>query len=68
MVQRFPELQWIDQGLTVAILFIQLIQTPAGEQEAGNPFAIVPKAYSTQLTTSAQKKRPSKNVRGLKAT
>ncbi len=67
MVQRFPKLQRIDQGLAVSILFIQLIQTPAGKQEAGNRFAIVPKADPTQLTTPAQKKRSSKNVRGLKA-
>ncbi|CAB1065846.1 hypothetical protein D1BOALGB6SA_10645 [Olavius sp. associated proteobacterium Delta 1] len=67
MVQRFPELQRIDQGLAVSILFIKLIQAPAGEQERGNPFTIVPKADSVQLTTSAQKKRSSKNIRGLNA-
>ena len=67
MVQRFPKLQRIDQGLAVSILLIQLIESPAGEQEAGNRFAVVPEADSAQLTTCAQKKRSSKNVRGLKA-
>jgi len=67
VVQRFPKLQRIDQGLAVSILFVQLIQVPAGEQERGNRFAIVPEADSAQLTTSAQKKRSSKNIGGLKA-
>ena len=67
MVQRFPKLQRIDQGLPVSILFIQLIQAPAGEQERGNTSTIVPEADPAQLTTSAQKERSSKNIRGLKA-
>jgi hypothetical protein len=67
MVQRFPKLQRIDQGLAVSILFVQFIQTPAGEQERGNPFAIAPEADLAQFTTCAQKKRTSKNIRGLKA-
>ena len=67
MVQRFSELQRIDQGPAVSILFVQSIQATAGEQEAGNSFAIVPEADPAQLTTPAQKKRSSKNVRGLKA-
>jgi hypothetical protein len=54
-------------------LFVQFIQAPADEQEAGNRLAlpvtlcVIPKADPAQLTTSAQKKRSSKNVRGLKA-
>jgi hypothetical protein len=67
MVQRFPELQRVDQGLAVSILFIQLIQAPPGEQERGNPFTIAPEADPAQLTTPAQKKCPSKNIRGLKS-
>jgi len=66
MVQRFPELQRVDQGLAVSILFIQLIQAPAGEQERGNPSAISPEADPAQLTTPTQKERSSKNVSGLK--
>ena len=67
MVQRYPELQRVDQSLAVSILFVQLIQTPAGEQERGNPSAISPEPDPAQLTTPAQKKRSSKNIRGLKA-
>jgi len=67
VVQRFSELQWIDQGLAISILFVQFIQAPAGEQEAGNSFAVVPEADPAQFTTPAQKKRSSKNVCGLKA-
>ena len=67
MVQRFPELQRVDQGLAVSILFVNLIQTPAGEQERGNPLTISPEADPAQLTTPAQKIRSSKNIRGLKA-
>jgi len=67
MVQRFPELQRVDQCLAVSVLFVQLIQTPAGEQERGNPFAITPEPDPAQFTTPAQKIRPSKNVCGLKA-
>jgi hypothetical protein len=67
VVQRFPKLQRVDQGLTVSILFVQAIQAPAGELEAGNSSAVVPEADPAQLTTPAQKKRSSKNVRGLKA-
>ena len=53
--------------MAVSILFIQLIQAPAGKQERGNPFAIAPEADPAQLTTPAQKERSSKNIRGLKA-
>jgi hypothetical protein len=67
MVQRFPKLQRVDQSLAVSILFVQSIQAPAGEQEAGNRFTIVPEADLAQFTTPAQKKRSSKNIRGLKA-
>jgi|GEM_PF-6232320 len=67
MVQRFPELQRVDQGLAVSILFIQLIQAPPGYQERGNPFAVTPKPDPAQLTTPTQIIGSSKNVRGLKA-
>ena len=67
MVQRFSALQRVDQRLAVPILFIQLTQTPAGEQERGNRPAISSEADPAQLTTPAQKIRSSKNIRGLKA-
>jgi len=67
VVQRFPKLQWVDQGLAVSVLLIQRIQAPAGEQERSYRFTIAPEADPTQLSTPAQKECPSKNVRGLKA-
>ena len=65
MVQRFPKLQRIDQGMAVSILFVQSIQTFTGNQKRGNSFAIIPKPDPAQLATSAQKECPSKNVRGF---
>jgi hypothetical protein len=67
MVQRFPKLQRIDQGLAVSILFIQSIQAFTGNQKRSNSFAIIPEPHPAQLSTPAQKKCPSKNIRGLKA-
>jgi len=67
MVQRFPKLQRIDQGLTVSILLIQLIQPPTCEQECGNPFAVVAHADCAQFPTLAQKKCASKDIRSFKA-
>jgi hypothetical protein len=67
MVQRFPKLQRIDQGLAVSILLIQSIQACTGNQKRSDSSAIVPEPDPAQLTTSAQKECPSKNVRGLKA-
>jgi hypothetical protein len=67
MVKRFPELQWVDQGLTAAVISIQFVQLLAGNQKRSDRFAIISKPDSTQLSTPAQKKRSSINVRGLKA-
>jgi hypothetical protein len=67
MVQRFPELQRIDQGLPVSVLFVQAIQTLTGNQKRSDSFAIIPEPDPVQLSTLAQKKRYSKNVGGLKA-
>jgi hypothetical protein len=53
--------------LAVSILFVQSIQATAREQEAGSSFAVFPEADPAQFTPPAQKKRSSKNVRGLKA-
>jgi hypothetical protein len=67
VVQRFPKLQRVDQGLTVSILFVQSIQAFTGNQKRSNSFAIIPKPDPAQLSPPAQKECPSKNVRGLKA-
>jgi hypothetical protein len=66
MIQRFPKLQRIDQGLTVSILFVQSIQAFTANQKRSDSFAIVAEPDPAQLSTPAQKECPSKNVRGLK--
>jgi len=67
MVQRFPKLQRIDQGLAVSILFVQPVQAFTGNQKRSDSLAISPEADPAQLTTPAQKECPSKNIRGFKA-
>jgi len=42
MVQRFSELQGIDQGLARTVSLVQLVQVFAGDQECGDPFTVVP--------------------------
>jgi hypothetical protein len=67
MVQRFPELQRIDQGLTISVISIQFDQILAGDQKRSNPSAIVADPHITHITAVAQKERSSKNVCHLKA-
>jgi hypothetical protein len=67
MVQRFPKLQRIDQGLAVSILLIQSIQACTGNQKRSDSSAIIPEPDPAQLSPPAQKKCPSKYVRGFKA-
>ncbi len=67
MVQRFPELQRIDQGLTISVISIQLVQILARDQKRGDAFAVVSDAHLGQVTAAAQKIRPSEDVLGFKA-
>lgn len=67
MVQRFAELQRIDQGPPVSVRLFQLVQAFAPDQESGYPAAIIPEPDLTQVTVLAQKERPSEYIRGLKA-
>lgn len=46
MVQRFPELQGINQGLTRTVSLVQLVQILADYKECGDPFAVVPEPDS----------------------
>jgi hypothetical protein len=41
MVQRFSELQGIDLGLARTVSFVQFVQILTGDQECGDPFAVV---------------------------
>jgi hypothetical protein len=67
MVQRFSELQRIDQGLAGSILFVQPVQAFTGNQKHSDSLAIIPEPDPAQFSTPTQKKRSSKYVRGLKA-
>jgi len=67
MVQRFPKLQRIDQGLARPVIPVQLVQILAGDQKRSNPSAVVADPHIAQITAVAQKERSSKNVGGLKA-
>jgi len=66
MVKRFPELQWVDQGLTAAVISIQFVQSLARNQKRSDSFAIFAEPDPAQLSTPAQKECSSKNIRGLK--
>jgi len=67
VIQRFPKLQRIDQGLAVSILFVQPVQAFTDNQKRSDSLAIIPEPDPVQLSTPTQKKRSSKNIRGLKA-
>ena len=60
MVQRFPELQRIDQRPAGPIIPVQLVQILAGDQKRSNPSAIVADPHITQITAVAQKECPFK--------
>jgi len=66
MVQGFPELHRIDQGLAGPIFPVQLVQVLAGDQERGDPFSVVAYADLCQITAACQQKRTSEDVRGFK--
>jgi len=53
MVQRFPKLQRIDQGLAGPVIPVQLVQILAGDQKRSNPSAIVADPHITQITAVA---------------
>jgi len=47
MVQRFPELQRIDLSFARTVSLVQFVQVFAGNQECGDPFAVVPEPNLT---------------------
>jgi len=53
MVQRFPKLQRIDQGMSGPVIPVQLVQILAGDQKRSNPSAIVADPHITQITAVA---------------
>lgn len=72
MIQRFPELQRIDQGLAASVISIQFVQPLAGDQKQSDRLAlsvtlcVISKPDPAQLCTPAQKERSSEDVRRLK--
>jgi len=40
-VQRFSELQGINQGLAAHVIFVEPVQISAGKHKGRNPFAVV---------------------------
>jgi hypothetical protein len=65
VVQRFPEKQWIDQGLATPIVLVQLVNAIAFDQKAHDAVTIFFKPYFCQPAAIAQKERSTENVRGL---
>jgi hypothetical protein len=66
VVQRFPQLQRIDQDSTGPIVPVQLVQILARDQKRCDAFAVVSDAHLGQVTAAAQKIRSSEDIRGLK--
>ncbi len=64
MVQGFPELQGIHQGLAASIFPVQPDQAFAPDQKRGDSVAIDPDPG--KIPTVAQEKRPTEDVRDLK--
>jgi len=65
MVQGFPELHRIDQGLAGPIFPVQLVQVLAGDQERGDPFSVVAYADLCQITAACQQKSTPEDVRNF---
>ena len=66
MVQRFPKLQGIYQGLAASVFLIKPAQTFTLDQESGNAFAIAFDPDPGEIPAIAQEKRPTEDVRDLK--
>ena len=66
MVQRFPQLQGVDQCLAVSVFLIKPAQAFTSDQESGNPLAVTFHPDPGQVPAIAQEKRPTEDVRDLK--
>ena len=64
MVQGFPELQGIDQGLAASIVPVQPDQAFTPDQKCGHLIAI--DSDPGQVPAVAQEKRPTEDIRDLK--
>jgi hypothetical protein len=67
VVQRFPELDRVYQGMTVDIGFVVFGKVLAVKKKGRDLSAVHPKADGLKIPAHAQIKSPSEDVRGLKA-
>ena len=51
MVQRLPELQWIDHGVAVSVCSVLFIKALALDQERGDPSPIILDPDLAEVTT-----------------
>ena len=65
MVQRFPELQRVNHGLAVTILFVKFVQTMAPDKESCYPFAVILDTDPAEIPALTQEKCTPEDVRGL---
>jgi hypothetical protein len=67
VVQRFPELDRVHLGMTVDVSLVVPVKIGSSEVEHGNLSAVCFKPDCGKVAAHAQVKRPSEDVRGLKA-
>jgi hypothetical protein len=65
VIERFPKLQGIDQGLAVSVVDIQPVQVFAFNQKADNPAVILIKPHLYQTPATAQIKGSTEQIRRL---
>jgi len=65
MVQRFPELDRIYQGMAVNVRLVMGMQILAAEMEHGNLSAVCPDSDTLKVTAHAQEKRTPEYVCGF---
>jgi hypothetical protein len=62
MVQRFSKLQRIDQGAASPVVAVKALQILSGDQESGDPPAVVSDPHLGQLGPAAQQKCPFEQI------
>jgi len=66
MVQRFSELNGINQGMAVDIGFVMFVQIMASKPKGCYLFAVLPEPDVCQITAHTHEKCTSEYIRGLK--
>ncbi len=62
MIQGFPQLQWVNQGITASVSFILFINAFTYELECGYPAAVVAYPDSGKVCTVAHMKGASEDT------